>query len=346
MTFYEKRMIKTTKADARFVLYNNRSLHGVTLNFLGDLRLDAERLLKMDADLRKCDMSYRDESTVQIDTRDLVFGDDFSYGPTEVSGCTYLAREAQEALLNPSSIHEEAELSWLYDRGLGTDEIRCYNLGSLSKLISVATAWSLDVLGITRHPMLRNIIDDDLSGGGILFPLYSRGRLVNMTTRRISDVGKLKYTQACPDMHVWGLSRQSKQHPTWVVEGILDMIAVNTSTSEFSSAGVSQAVSVSGAMWSTPQLLQLVDGTGENVNIFADNDKVGLRSAAVLKMLLQMYGKRCKTFVSKFSKDPSEHFASGYGWLDVEEIDITPDMIRRSPDMTFNFTKYLRNRNF
>jgi hypothetical protein len=339
--------MKVTQDDARFVLYNNRSLNGVTLNFLWSLQLDPRRLYALDRDLARCNNAYKEESTLQVNMSDLVIGaPDIEYAPADVLACSDVVADSHDALLNPVSDDEVSERAWLEDRGFGSYHISEYRLGSLSRLISLATSRQLEVLGISRHPMLSNLIDDDLSGGGILFPLYDQGALINLTTRRISDVGKLKYTQSCPDMHVWGLSEQCKQHPTWVCEGILDKIAVDGSVSPFSPKGVSQAVSVSGAMWSTPQLLQLIDGTGEHVNIFADNDRVGLRSAAVLKMLLEMHGKRCDTYVSRYCKDAADHFTAGHGWGDVVRIDITQDTIGGSPNMEFNFTKYLKERKF
>jgi len=90
-----------------------------------------------------------------------------------------------------------------------------------------------------------------------------------------------------------------------------------------------------------------MDKAGKFINIFADNDKVGLRTAAIMQKFMQMNGYVVKTYVSKTCKDPSEHFNERkLGWDDVAEIEITSKMIESQDDMSFNFLKYLKNRKF
>jgi hypothetical protein len=99
-------------------------------------------------------------------------------------------------------------------------------------------------------------------------------------------------------------------------------------------------------MWSAVQLYQLMN-YAEPINIFVDNDQVGLRSAKILQNLFHFWKYECKTFISTKAKDASEHFDKlKLDWNDVEEIDITNDLINSYPDQTFNFTDYLKNRTF
>jgi len=188
---------------------------------------------------------------------------------------------------------------------------------------------------------LTSVLSDELSGGGMIIPLFKGDRLVNCTVRRISDVGKLEYTQSCPDLSVWNLDNIDPKLPVWMAEGLFDMDALNQSGDDI------QATSVSSAMWSVPQLMQLMDKAGSEINIFADNDKVGLRTAAIMQRFLRMNGFVVRTFISKTCKDPSEHFVEKkLGWDDVVEIEITSEMIEAQDEMAFNFLKYLKNRKF
>ena len=329
------------KEDIPFILYNNRSLRGVTANFFKGLDLDPFVVIAAERIFKQIDSKFSESRMMEVTASDLIMDcDDVVYGPNDLSTCVDLVKASSRSLLDGCE-----DLDWILGRGLTVDTVRKLGLGSLSYIVENATDRELDILGISAHPMLKNLMDDDLSGGGILFPLYDAdGVLINVTSRRISDVGKLKYTQACPEIHVWGLADISVFHPTWITEGLLDMSAINNSDS---SDTLRQAVSVSSAMWSIPQLLQLIKKTGRYINIFADNDVVGLRSAAVIKEFLTMHGKIVRTYVSSECKDPAEHFLERrLSWDDVHEIEITKDVIDKHPDMSFNFTKYLKNRTF
>ena len=65
------------------------------------------------------------------------------------------------------------------------------------------------------------------------------------------------------------------------------------------------------------------------------------------QLLFISFGIPAQTFVSKKAKDPAEHFLEKkLGWEDIEKIDITNAMILSKEDQTFNFTKYLKTREF
>jgi len=329
--------MKPTAEEITFVIYNNRSVDGVVMNFLTSHNFDLCRLSDLEQQFAWCDKQISEIRTIEVSERDLILDyTDITYGPVDLAECAELVIKSMREL----PVYDK-DVEWLINRGHGQPNSKGHFYGSLSYVIEHATPRQLDVLGITCHPMLTKILDDDLSGGGIIIPLFKGDDLVNCTIRRISDVGKLKYTQSCPDISVWNLDNIVPELPTWMTEGLFDMDALNQSGEEI------QAVSVSGAMWSVPQLMQLMDKAGRFINIFADNDKVGLRTAAIMKRFLEMNGFLVKIYVSRTCKDPSEHFnEKKLGWDEIDEIDVTPDMIESKDDMSFNFLKYLKNRKF
>lgn len=312
-----------------FILYNNRSLEGTVSNFLPRYNFDYKRLADLEDMFAWCDRMYRDEQTIVVNSKEInIDAPDVTVTPADVANCTAAVIEAHEALMSGGS-----EKEWLLARGLHEHNMG-EGLGSLTYIASNHPDM-LEPLGVTIHPALTGFLSDDITGGGILIPLFKDGVLRNCTVRRISDVGKLKYTQACPDLDVWGLEQKGEY---WVAEGLFDAAAIRSTGR--------MCASVSSAMWSMPQLVQLMD-KATSINIFADNDKVGLRSAAVMQRFLSMNGLPCRTWVSDGAKDPAEHFLEkGLGWDSVREIRITKELIGASQDMTFNFTKYLKNRNF
>lgn len=329
-----------TKEELSFILYNNRSVSGVVANFLGSKKFDSQKLIEIENQLEWCKKPFDENRNVEIPVKDFdMEATDIVVQPIEVNNFLPQVEQAYHMLRYSSEC--KVERDWLTSRGITVPMMEKWRLGSLNSILE--DKYALIALGIWRHPMLANILSDDMSGGGILIPLYSyndsgmASNLINCTTRRISDVGKLKYTQACPDLDVWGLGKIKGGH-VWITEGLFDMQAIFENSA--------QAASVSGAMWSGPQLYQLME-VADSIDIFADNDQVGLRCAKILQRFLRMRGFVTKTFVSKSAKDPAEHFLEKkLGWDDVVEIDITKHMIESSADMTFNFVKYLKNRRF
>lgn len=314
-----------------FILYNNRSVEGTVSHFIREMRPDPNKLTQIEKMLSFCSRMYSDEQTVAIDSRELnLESEDVTVTPQTLHDCHVAVIESHQKLLQGGP-----EMEWLEKRGITHRMARANKLGSLSHIQSNFPE-ALTPLGITIHPMLKPILDDSLEGGGILIPLFDeKFVLKNCTVRRIADVGKLKYTQACPDIDVWGLQGSGEY---WVAEGLFDAMAIRTQNV--------MAASVSSAMWSGPQLLRLLQ-KATSINIFADDDRVGLRSAAVLQRFFGMCGLPCRTYVSEDAKDAAEHILEkGKGLDKLKEISITKDMIASAPDMTFNFTKYLKDRRF
>ena len=318
--------------DIPFILYNNRSLRGVTARFFPYLGLDPFGVVRAERVFRAADRTFPVHRMLEVDRSDLALDcRDVSYGPADLALASDLVSAAHEHLLNGG-----AELEWLSGRGVDERAVRRYGLGSLHYVGRHASERELDVLGISLHPMLSLLMRDDLDAGGVLFPLYGTAGLMNLTVRRISDVGKLKYTQSCPELHVWGVDDGSG--PVWVCEGLFDMMALHR-------LGQS-AVIASSAMWSVPQLMQL-EQLADDFCIFADNDKVGIRSAAVLQSFLIARNKRACIYVSSHAKDPAEHVLEmGLGLDCVKPLVVTPGSLEQYPDQEFNFTRYLKNRRF
>lgn len=76
------------------------------------------------------------------------------------------------------------------------------------------------------------------------------------------------------------------------------------------------------------------------INIFSDNDEVGLRTSAILNDFFKSYGLLSEIFISNESKDASEHFFERkLSISDLEMIDIKPDSLIKNDD-SFNFLNH------
>lgn len=328
-----------TPKQISYILYNNRSVEGTVQNFLKDYNFDPNRLNEIEKMLSWCNKLYSDEQTVEVNTLELdMEGSDIVVSPDQIRSCTDPILDAHKYLIEEGDI----ELQWLKDRGISMDIIKSKKIGSLSYIVNKHTDL-LEPLGVSVHPCLETLLDSDLSEGGVILTLFDdKNILKNCTTRRISDVGKLKYTQAIPDINIWNLPYRKENTECWLSEGIFDSYAIESklNTSDIDS------LSVSSAMWSSLQIYQILERY-DTINIFADNDRVGLRSAAVMKKLFMMNGKKCKTYISSQAKDPADHFfIKKLDWNAIQEVKITKDMIGEAPNMVFNFTKYLKDRKF
>ena len=315
--------MKYTSQELAFILYNNRSIQGVVKNFMAPFSFDYERISKIDEQLEWCqNMAGRGESTVDIPLEELLLDvPDLTVTPEDLGSV-------------PAGVMCETERRWLSERGITKKLIDRWGMFSAS---SVQPEF-YDALGLTCHPVLKNLLLDGLDEGCVCIPLYRDGTLVNCTSRRISDVGKLKYVQAVPDVDVWGLGDITGKH-VFIAEGLFDMMALREN-------GV-VACSVSGAMWSSIQLYKLLCEKPGRVTIFADKDRTGLYSAWVLRKFLAMNGIHTNIMISTFCKDAAEHFfVEGFGWDFVECIDVKRDDFLTMPEQSFNFIKYLKERKF
>lgn len=311
--------------DLGFILYNNRSVDGVVKNFLPDVNI--RELILIETRLKILKKRFEKDKTVGIDKSELILeAEDINVYPSEIS---QLSHDFHTIKMYGD------EKQWLLDRGITEEIMEEYKLTPLSRITNKK---SLEVIGATTHPLLKDLFDDGIEGGGIIIPLFKGNELINCTIRKISDIGKLKYSQACPDVHVWGLDDINEGDEVWITEGLFDMMAVR-------SLGT-KCVSVSSAMWSSVQLVQLLEKKPGSVVIFCDNDRTGLRCGAILKELMNQYYIPSITVISDY-KDASELIFQNYGTLDdVKNVDVTLRMIEQSDIQDFNFTRYLKNRKF
>lgn len=322
--------MRYTKHDLTFILFNNRSVEGVVKNFLSNYQIDGLNLIKLERKLDWCKKLYdQDQKFVEIDSRELnVDADDVIVVPNDIKG-------VQDEILNAHKNLSGFEYEYLINRGISNDIISKWKIGGLSNISDYKT---LEILNATCHPVLKTILEDGLEGGGIIIPLIENGEFTNVAIRKLSDVGKLKYSLAIPDLSVWGLDDVNKGDEVWLCEGLFDMMALR-------SQGL-KAVSVSSAMWSGPQLYQLLKIEPGMINILADNDQVGKRTAKILQRFFNLSDVDSQTYLCPDSKDAAEHIFEKRQSIDlILPIEITKDMIQNE-DQSFNFLKYLKSRSF
>lgn len=327
-------------SDLDFILYNNRSITGVVKNFLFEKEWDGQHLSKIDYLLSKYKRKWKGWGQIEIDTKELnLEANDIEVQPAQLRALKDHILESHKELVN--NPHRYNERRWLYNRGFNDTLIAHWKLGSLQYLIDSLADEELDVLGVTCHPILENMLNTTISGGGIVIPFFNQSNeLENCTVRRISDTGKLKYTQAVPDLTVYGIQYCNDAEEIYIAEGIFDMMAL-IKEGKF-------AISVSSAMWSSPQISQLLSLKANNIIIFADNDRVGLSSAAVLKSVIEKTSDKTVTIIySEHAKDASEHFLKKhYNWASIHEINVTKHLVKSKEEVKFNLVEYLKNRTF
>jgi hypothetical protein len=198
---------------------------------------------------------------------------------------------------------------------------------------------SLKIIGATCHPILKRVLLDGIEDGGICIPLWDGDKITNIAIRRCSDVGKLKYTLSIPDLPVWGLDDLEEGDEVWICEGIFDMMALRE-------RGI-KSCSVSSAMWSSLQLYQLLEKKPGCIVIVADNDRIGYLVATKLDKFFKLNNIPSLTIHTKLGKDMAEYFWElGGNGDDLENINITRDLIGQAPSNTFNIIDYWKNRKF
>lgn len=322
--------MKYTKKQLGFILYNNRSVEGVVSNFF-DKSIDPVKLLDIEKKFDWCKSAFEHiENMVEVDLR-LLNSDanDELVKPDQLANLS-------ELIKSNSGRFSDSERSFLTNRHITDDIISKYNILGLSQFTDYE---QLRIIGATCHPILKSFLQDGIEEGGIVFPLFKNDVLINCAIRRISDVGKLKYTLAVPDLPVWNIDNIEVGEKIWICEGLFDMMSINN-------LGL-KALSPSSAIWSGLQLYQLLEKKPRFINIFCDNDRVGLKNGAVLKKFFNLVGIESKTVRSKHCKDAAEHFfENNYTLDDIEEVRITTNMIEQKQDNSFDFLKYLQKRKF
>jgi hypothetical protein len=323
-------MSYTTK-DLAFILYNNRSLNGVIKNFLP--KYNPLILQKIESDLDKCKSKYKlDERQVLVNINEFDLESEDVYVTKEE------LKELSSLIFENIGSFSESEFDYLTSRGIGEDTILQYRLLGIS---SIKDYRHLEILGATCHPTCRGFLEDGIEHGGIIIPLFDEEDfLVNCAIRKINSHKSLKYSLACPDVPVWGIDNISKnESEIWICEGIFDMIALRKLGKK--------SVSCSSAMWSGLQLYKIIQTKPQKVCIFSDNDEVGLRTSGILKDFFTIYGIECNVFISRFAKDPAEHyFQKERNLSDLIEIEIDENLIQSNQDESFNFIEYLKNRKY
>lgn len=313
-----------------FILYNNRSVEGVVKNFL-DNKINALILIDIEKKFDWCKSIYANlEKMVEVDLSLLdPNGEDIIIKPNDLN-------ELTETIKSNIGNFSNSEIDFLKKRKITDDIIENSNMLGLSNIKDYR---SLIILGATCHPILKPLIKDGIEEGGIIFPLFEDNKLTNCAIRRISDIGKLKYTLAVPDTPVWGLDDIDIDEEIWITEGLFDMYTLR-------SLGF-KAVSPSSAMWSGIQLYKLLEKKPKKINIFCDNDRVGLKTGLVLKKFFNLMLIESQTYYSPNCKDVSEHILEkNYDFSEIKNININRKMIEDKNDNSFDFLKHLQKRKF
>lgn len=321
--------MKYSIEEIGFILYNNRSVKGTISNFL-DKSMDPIKLINIEKKFDWVKSLYSNlEKMVEVDLSLLnPESDDEIVTPNQLS-------ELTDFFKTNIGKYSEKEKEFLINRKIPIDV--CNKWGFLG-LSNFTNKEHLRRIGATCHPILSSFLQDGIEEGGIVQPLFKDDILVNCSIRRISDVGKLKYTLAVPDVPVWGLD-DIEGEEVWVCEGLFDMICLRE-------MGV-KAVSPSSAMWSGLQLYQLVDKNPKNIVIFCDNDRVGLKTGLVMQKFFNLMGIPSVNIHSKITKDACEHFwEKDLTFDELEPIKVTKEMVEDKDDNSFDFLKYLQKRRF
>jgi hypothetical protein len=320
--------MKYSDKQLAFIAYNNRSVEGVVSNFIPK-GLDINKLNLIEHKLEWSKSFFNSKQKfIEIKSSDLNLDvEDIIVNPMDVESLTSKFYQSQNNFI-------KSEFEFLSNRGLSESVITKYRLGSLSYFQEIE---DLNVLNATCHPVLNRILKDGLEEGGILIPLFREDKLVNCAVRKISNVGKLKYTLTCPDIDVWGLDSLQENQEVWICEGLFDYMAL----SQFVNC-----VSVSSAMWSGIQLYKLLEKKPKCIKILCDNDQVGLKTGAILNKFFNIVGIKNYTYKCKSGKDASEIlFEKKLDLADIEEIKISKDQLNID-DSSFDIIAYLQSRKF
>lgn len=320
--------MKYSDKQLAFIAYNNRSVEGVVSNFIPK-GLDINKLNLIEHKLEWSKSFFNSKQKfIEIKSSDLNLNvEDIIVNPIDVESLTSKFYQSQNNFI-------KSEFEFLSNRGLSESVITKYRLGSLSYFQEIE---DLNVLNATCHPVLNRILKDGLEEGGILIPLFREDKLVNCAVRKISNVGKLKYTLTCPDIDVWGLDSLQENQEVWICEGLFDYMAL----SQFVNC-----VSVSSAMWSGIQLYKLLEKKPKCIKILCDNDQVGLKTGAILNKFFNIVGIKNYTYKCKSGKDASEIlFEKKLDLADIEEIKISKDQLNID-DSSFDIIAYLQSRKF
>lgn len=325
--------MKFSKEELGFILYNNRS-KSVVKNFFPK-NINKYRLINIENIFQKSkDKFINYKKMVEIPMKDLnISSSDIIINPKQLSKLT-------DKIIKYKGNFNEKENAFLIKRGIPKEVIDKWGLLGLSNFNND----ELEIIGATVHPVISNVLEDGIDGGGIVFPLFDNNQIItNNAIRKISleSTGKssLKYSLSCPDVPVWKSNNINVDDEVWLTEGLFDMFALDNLGHK--------VVSCSSAMWSGLQLYELITLKPGKINIFSDNDEVGLRTSAVLYDFFRNYGISCDIFKSKNSKDAAQHFfEDSLSISDIIKVENVKSLIQSKNDESFDFIKYLKNRKY
>jgi hypothetical protein len=322
--------MKYSLKELGFILYNNRSTELVN-KFLTK-KMNPFTLIKIEKELKSSKEKFvNDSRMVEVHRHELIMdADDIIYTPEDLESLT----ELFEKNVNKFS---EDEYDYLIKRGIKDSLINKKKLFGLSQINDEEI---LKIMGATTHPVLENVLTDGIELGGIVIPLFEDGKLTNCAVRKIAientDKKSLKYTLACPDIPVWGLDNIEIGDEIWLTEGIFDMFAVQKIGHK--------CVSSSSAMWSGIQIYKVLEKKPKKINIFSDDDVVGIRTSLILKDLFNSFDIYCEVYKSKNAKDASEHiFQKKQDLGSIIEV-TEDDILLGVDDESFDFLNHLKNR--
>jgi len=288
--------------EKNFIIYNNRS-EKLVEKFLPILNV--KLLENIEFLISYIISSYDDvyNTTILIDD---------NYLNLNYNDILFTKEELENILIslkNNKIEKETLEYDYLTKRNIPLKYIN--NLFVLSSNLDIRT---LEIIGATLHPLLINIFDNQINNG-VIFPIYENKKITNIAIRRMEN-GPLKYSLAIPDITVIGLDKVNNGDNIWICEGILDSYALTDNKLK--------VVTVSSSGWSSIQLCLLVEKKPKSVNIFADYDYTGLKNASIIKKVLMSYNIETKIWVSKYCKDPCEHFYERkLTFKDIERIEVS-----------------------
>lgn len=324
--------MKINKQDLGFILYNNRS-KSVVNNFIPN-NLNIYRIRNIENIFEKSKNKFVNvKKMVEIPLKELNLNEpDVIIKKSDLENLKHIFD-------NKRGRFNKRESDFLEKRGISKKIIDKWNLLGLSNFKNE----ELKIIGATVHPIISNVLQDGIEGGGIVFPLFKDEKLINNAIRKISlentDKASLKYSLACPDVPVWKSEDIKQDDEIWLTEGLFDMFALDD-------IGL-KSVSCSSAMWSSIQLYQIIELKPGKINIFSDNDEVGIRTTAVLKDFFKNYGIDCDAYKSVKSKDAAQHFFEHK--LSINDLikieDIENDIFSKD-DNSFDFINYLKNRKY
>jgi hypothetical protein len=317
-----------SKKEIGFILYNNRSPEMISKNI--DKDINPYELIKIEKEFDWAKSIFDDlENFVEVDISLL------SPNSEDVIYTSNQIKEITEYINSRIGKFSEKESDFLRKRSIPQTIIEKWKIFGIS---SIDDKEILKKIGATAHPILKPFLEDGIEEGGICQPLFINSEFVNCSIRRISDIGKLKYTLAVPDVPVWGLD-DIEGEEVWICEGLFDMMVLRE-------IGV-KAVSPSSAMWSGIQLYKLLEKKPSKIIIMVDNDRVGLKTGLVLTKFFNLRRIPSITVHSTSCKDASEHFLEkNLTFDDIKPIKITRSMVDSKKDDSFNFLKYLQTRKF